>query len=112
MHPAGVPGSGSPPDRLTHLTVERLDVVGPDGQLVLSRANGRRLPQPLIGGQTLETGRAAPGLIFFDGRGWEVGGLIYQTGEPGGPVDAGAQLSFELTLSNGSRAMTAAAPLG
>lgn len=85
----------APPDHLTHLTVERLDVVGPDGQLVLSLANGRRLPQPLIGGQTLETGRAAPGLIFFDGRGWEVGGLIYQTGEPGGPVDAGAHLSFD-----------------
>ena len=81
--------------RLTHLTVERLDVVEPDGQLVLSLANSRRLPRPLIDGRTLDTDRAAPGLLFFDGKGWEVGGLIYKTGAPGGPIDAGAQLSFD-----------------
>jgi len=80
---------------MTHLTVERLDVVEPDGQLVLSLGNSRRLPRPLIDGRTLETDRAAPGLIFFDGKGWEVGGLIYKTGTPGGPIDAGAQLSFD-----------------
>jgi catechol 2,3-dioxygenase-like lactoylglutathione lyase family enzyme len=39
---------------MTHLTVERLDVVEPDGQLVLSLANSRRLPKPLIDGRTLD----------------------------------------------------------
>ncbi len=79
------------PDRIAALTVERLDVVEPDGQLVMSLGNSRRLPQPLIAGRTVETGRSGPGIIFFDGKGWEVGGLIYRTSAS----DSGAHLSFD-----------------
>lgn len=86
---------GRPGPRHDHLTVERLDVVEPDGQLVLSLGNSRRLPKPLIDGRTIETERSAPGLVFFDGHGWEVGGLVYQTGGPGGPASGAAQLSFD-----------------
>jgi catechol 2,3-dioxygenase-like lactoylglutathione lyase family enzyme len=78
--------------RFTELDVERLNVVEPDGQLVLSMANTARLPDPLVAGKTLETSRTGPGLIFFDGKGWEVGGLIY--GTRGGNA-AGAHFSFD-----------------
>src|SRR4029453_8202913 len=78
--------------RFTELDVERLNVVEPDGQLVLSMANTARLPDPLVGGKTVETSRTGPGLIFFDGKGWEVGGLIY--GTRGGDA-AGAHCSFD-----------------
>jgi catechol 2,3-dioxygenase-like lactoylglutathione lyase family enzyme len=70
--------------RITELDVERLNVVEPDGQLVMSLANTTRLPDPLLGGKTLETGRNGPGIIFFDGKGWEVGGLTYGTRANGG----------------------------
>jgi hypothetical protein len=70
--------------RIAELDVERLNVVEPDGQLVMSLANTMRLPDPLLGGKTLETGRNGPGIIFFDGKGWEVGGLTYGTRANGG----------------------------
>jgi hypothetical protein len=70
--------------RITELDVERLNVVEPDGQLVMSLANTARLPDPLLAGKTLETGRNGPGIIFFDGKGWEVGGLTYGTRANGG----------------------------
>jgi hypothetical protein len=81
--------------RFTELDVERLNVVEPDGQLVLSMANTARLPDPLIAGKTVETGRNGPGLIFFDGKGWEVGGLIYGTRTTADGYRAGAHFSFD-----------------
>ncbi len=63
--------------RFTELDVERLNVVEPDGQLVLSMANTSRLPEPLVAGKTVHSGRKGPGMIFFDGKGWEVGGIGY-----------------------------------
>ena len=70
--------------RITELDVERLNVVEPDGQLVMTIANRDRLPDPLLGGKTLDTARNGPGIIFFDGKGWEVGGLLYSTRPNGG----------------------------
>jgi hypothetical protein len=81
--------------RFTELDVERLNVVEPDGQLVLAMANKARLPDPLIAGKTFETSRSGPGLIFFDGRGWEVGGLIYGTRPTSNGYHAGAHFSFD-----------------
>jgi hypothetical protein len=86
-----VPGKG----RFVELDVERLNVVEPDGQLVLAIANTARLPDPLIAGKTVETGRTGPGLIFFDGKGWEVGGLTYSTRETSEGYRAGGHLSFD-----------------
>lgn len=67
--------------RFTELTVERLNIVEPNGQLVLAMANTDRLPEPILDGKTVSTGRKGPGMIFFNGKGWEVGGLIYGTQE-------------------------------
>ena len=81
--------------RFTELTVERLNVVEPDGQLVMVIANRDRLPDPLIAGKTVETARTGPGMIFFDGKGWEVGGLIYNTRETEKGYGASGHFSFD-----------------
>lgn len=80
------------PTRLTHLQVERLDIVEPDGQLDMTLANTDRLPDPIIDGKTLATDRTGPGMIFFDGKGWEVGGIVYGTDKSGA---AGGHFSFD-----------------
>jgi hypothetical protein len=81
--------------RYTELDVERLNVIEPEGQLVLTLANSGRLPDPLIAGKTVETGRTGPGMIFFDGKGWEVGGLTYHTRVTANGYRAGGHFSFD-----------------
>ncbi len=81
--------------RFSELTVERLNVVEPDGQLVLAIANKDRLPDPLIAGRTVETARTGPGILFFDGRGWEVGGLTYNTRETENGYRASGHFAFD-----------------
>jgi hypothetical protein len=81
--------------RFTEIDVERINVIEPDGQLVLVLANTERLPDPLIDGETVETGRTGPGMIFFDGKGWEVGGLVYNTRETEEGYEAGGHFSFD-----------------
>jgi hypothetical protein len=81
--------------RFKEVDLERLNVVEPDGQLVLAMANTARLPHPLIAGKSVKTDRTGPGLIFFDGKGWEVGGLIYGTEPTRGGYQAGGQFSLD-----------------
>lgn len=81
--------------RFTELDVERLNVVEPDGNLALVLANTGRLPEALINGRTVKNGRKGPGLIFFDGKGWEVGGLSYGNQKVGNDVVAGGLLAFD-----------------
>jgi hypothetical protein len=80
------------PTRLTHLQVERLDIVEPDGQLDMTLANTDRLPDPLVAGRTVASDRAGPGMLFFDGKGWEVGGISFGTGKSG---EASGHFSFD-----------------
>src|SRR5262245_33800420 len=77
------------------IDVERLNVVEADGRLALVIANAARLPNPIIGGQERQTGRTGPGLVFFNGKGDECGGLVYTTREKDGRYAAGAHLSFD-----------------
>lgn len=65
----------------TVLSVERLEVVEPDGQPAFVLANSER-PQPatmdgevIMAGQEAE--RSVPSVIFFDGHGDEVGGMLF-----------------------------------
>lgn len=68
--------------RLDTLEVERIDVMSPGGTPALSIAGQGLLPGPTFGGteypQELSGGRTtAAGMIFFNERGDEVGGLTY-----------------------------------
>jgi hypothetical protein len=58
-------------------------------------ANTARLPHPLIAGKSVKTNRTGPGLIFFDGKGWEVGGLIYGTEPTRDGYRAGGHFSLD-----------------
>jgi len=83
---------------VTELNVERINIVEPDGKLALVLANSARMPEPLINGKTVEIGRKGKygGLIFYDGKGWEVGGLIYGTIiKDDSSYIAGSHLSFD-----------------
>src|SRR3989442_8369985 len=68
--------------KLDELTVERLNVVEKNGQLVAIIANTSRMPDPTVGGKTFKTERP-PGIIFYNGIGDECGGLVFgaATGE-------------------------------
>lgn len=78
-------GAFRPPEilRLETLEVERIDVVNDSGTPALVLAGQGRLPGPTFGGreypQELSGGRTvASGMIFFNERGDEVGGLTYR----------------------------------
>lgn len=69
--------------RVDTLEVARIDVLNDAGTPALSMAGQGRLPGPTFGGveypQELSGGRTtAAGMIFFNERGDEVGGLTYQ----------------------------------
>src|SRR6202171_4283523 len=62
--------------KIDELTVERLNVVEKNGQLVAVIANTDRMPDPIVGGKSFKTERP-PGMIFYKGVGGECGGLIF-----------------------------------
>jgi len=71
-----------PRHRFQVLQAERIDIVHPDGTLALALSGKGRLPGPTFEGreypQELSGGRTnAAGMIFFNERGDEVGGLTY-----------------------------------
>ena len=66
----------------SELTTERLNIVAPDGTLRLVIANEQRFPPPVVDGKTLKRAINPAGLVFFNDKGDEVGGLALS--EPGG----------------------------
>ena len=82
----------SQPQKFEVIDVQRINVVEPDGRFALVIANTSRLPQPIIGGKEHPTGRTGPGMLFFNGKGDECGGLVYTSREKDGRYAAGAHL--------------------
>ena len=87
--------------RFTEIDVERVNIVEPDGRLALAIANTQRIAAPMIDGKELprelSQGRiGSAGMIFFDPRGTEVGGLIFRTEvRPDGTYSATRSLTFD-----------------
>ena len=73
---------GQTKQKFDEITVERLNVVEKNGQLVAVIANTDRMPDPIVGGKSFKTERP-PGMIFYNGIGDECGGLVFgaATGE-------------------------------
>lgn len=67
------------------LTAERLEIVEPDGELAFVLASSARPVPATIDGQVLLEGqeeeRRHPTIIFFDGKGDEVGGMTFNNEE-------------------------------
>jgi len=68
--------------KIDELTVERLNVVEKNGQLVAVMANSDRMPDPITNGRAFKSERP-PGMIFYNGEGDECGGLVF--GAASGP---------------------------
>jgi hypothetical protein len=75
----------TPTAQFEEITVERLNIVSPDGtpQVVLS--NQERFPPPVLGGDTLQGARSISptGMVFYDASGNEAGGIAVVSAESG-----------------------------
>lgn len=78
------------------LTVERLNIVDPDGRVRLVLANRHRLPAPVLDGVRMprEDGNA-PGILFYNAEGDEAGGLVFDSDTTGGRRTAYGGLMFD-----------------
>jgi hypothetical protein len=82
--------------RFEEIDVERINIVEPDGRIALVLANKERLPGPVIGGKTYErVGLKSPGILFYNHKGDESGGLRTASSETNGKYVAGAGLAFD-----------------
>jgi hypothetical protein len=93
--------------KFDEITVERLNVIEKNGQLVAVIANTDRMPDPIVGGKTFKTERP-PGMIFYNGIGDECGGLVFgaATGENARAGDKfGAYGGFSLDQYKQSQAI-------
>jgi hypothetical protein len=80
--------------RFAELDVERLNIVGADGKLVMVLSNRARLPKAVVDGRIAGEDRRKPGIIFYNEAGDECGGLIYS-----GHLDAQHKPSSGMQLS-------------
>lgn len=82
------------------LTAERLEILEPDGSLSMVLANSERPAIATIDGQVLMEGqeeerRGTPTIVFFDGRGDEVGGMMFGVREDSNGYSAVRHLSLD-----------------
>lgn len=78
--------------RFEEIEVERINVVEKDGRLRLVISNSERQTPVVVDGQTIGKGSGrSPGLVFFNAKGDEVGGLLFN-----GNTGEGQQLSLTL----------------
>ena len=82
------------------LKAERLEIVEADGSLAIVLANSQRPAVVTIDGQVLMAGqeeerRGVPSIIFFDGKGDEVGGMLFGVRETAGGYRAVRHLSLD-----------------
>jgi hypothetical protein len=81
------------------IDVERVNVVEKDGKLDLVISNSDRMPPAIINGKTFPSnggGHRGPGLLFYNGKGDEDGGLAFSSHtQPNGQYSASGQLMFD-----------------
>lgn len=88
------------PDKPVHfkeLSVERLNLVERDGTVKMVMSNKERFPQGVtIDGKHIDFKRDHPGMLFYNDKGEECGGLIFGgQKDKDGNVSAGGHLSFD-----------------
>jgi hypothetical protein len=83
---------------LSYLTAERIDIIEPDGQLAIALSNSKTSAKLRFNGQIIHgaSNRDIPNIIFFDGKGDEVGGLAFANfKEDNSPFQAIRHLAFD-----------------
>jgi hypothetical protein len=83
------------PQKFGEITVERLNVVDADGTLRLVISNKDRMHPGAVDGKTIDRPRPVAGLLFFNERGDEVGGLGFTGQEVNGKPQANAAIMFD-----------------
>lgn len=94
--------------KFTEVTAERINIVGSSGKPVLVLSNRDRMPGPSMDGKTyprsVSEGRELlSGMLFFNDRGDEVGGLLFngfQKGSGSSDYSALGHLSFDQWRQN------------
>jgi|SRR5215472_387087 len=84
--------------KFEEIDVERINVVEKDGQVRLVIANKARLPGPgniVTGKFFTRQGLKGPGILFYNEKGDESGGLSYVSTEQEGKYLAGSLLAFD-----------------
>ncbi|WP_022822067.1 hypothetical protein [Hymenobacter norwichensis] len=92
--------SAGRPDKPVHfgeVSVERLNLVERDGTVKMIMANQARFPQGVtIDGKHLAFKRTHPGMLFYNAKGEECGGLIFDGNrDKDGKVSAGGHFSLD-----------------
>jgi hypothetical protein len=86
----------TPKQKFNEIDVERINIVEKDGTIKLVIANKERLPGPVVGGKTYErAGLKSPGILFYNDKGNESGGLRTASTEGSGKYVAGGGLAFD-----------------
>lgn len=81
-------------NRFAEIDVERINIVEKDGKLRMVISNSERQHPGVIDGRTLSRTRPA-GMLFFNDKGDECGGLSFNGDEKDGKAGAGALLAFD-----------------
>lgn len=81
-------------NRFAEIDVERINIIEKDGKLKMVISNGERQHPGIIDGKTLSRKRPA-GMLFFNDRGDECGGLSFNGNQTDGKGNAGALLAFD-----------------
>ncbi|WP_019947703.1 hypothetical protein [Hymenobacter aerophilus] len=90
-------GKPDKPVRFGEINVERINLVERDGTVKMVMSNKERFPQGVtIDGQHIDYARNNPGMLFYNEKGEECGGLIFGgKKDKDGKVSAGGQLSLD-----------------
>ncbi|MBZ5560770.1 MAG: hypothetical protein LAO77_26240 [Acidobacteriia bacterium] len=83
------------PQNLGEITVERINVVDRNGTLRMVISNKDRQHPGVLDGVTADRPRPEAGLLFFNDKGDEVGGLLYHGRAQNGGHSAGASFTFD-----------------
>lgn len=87
----------TPDTKFDEITVQRINIVEPDGTLRMTLSNHDKFPGLIIRGKEQPFKRPQAGMLFFNDEGTENGGLIFggRRNEKGEVVDAGGSLTFD-----------------
>jgi hypothetical protein len=82
--------------KFDEIDVARINIVEKDGTVKMVISNKDRAPDAIIGGKAYpRQGGNSPGIIFFNDKGDECGGLVFSGDDRGGTSRAGSALLFD-----------------
>ena len=88
--------SASTKNKFDEIDIERINIVEKDGALKMVICNKERVPDPIVSGKTFQRqGEKSPGMIFYNDKGDECGGLVFGGQQKDGKTSAGAALLFD-----------------